>query len=132
MSEGWFLQLAPSNIGVSVVSVSFERTRIHESGRVRQDKYGGQGEVDPGVAATRDAAAQQVLSGIDPDIVGARVLEAMKAGELYIFTHPNMKPFAEQRFQMILAAFDRAAESEALKAVKDWAPAPMLNPQGAP
>jgi NAD(P)-dependent dehydrogenase (short-subunit alcohol dehydrogenase family) len=132
MSEGWFLQLAPLNIGVSVLCPGFVRTRIHESGRVRQDKYGGQGEVDPGVAATRDAAAQQVLSGIDPDIVGERVLEAVKAGELHVFTHPNMKPFAEQRFQTILAAFDRAAESEALKAVKEWAPTPMLDPQARP
>jgi NAD(P)-dependent dehydrogenase (short-subunit alcohol dehydrogenase family) len=132
MSEGWFLQLAPLNIGVSALCPGFVRTRIHESGRVRQDKSGGQGEVDPGVAATRDAAAQQVLSGIDPDIVGERVLEAVKAGELYIFTHPNMKPFAEQRFQMILAALDRAADSEALKAVKEWAPAPMLNPDSTP
>jgi NAD(P)-dependent dehydrogenase (short-subunit alcohol dehydrogenase family) len=132
MSEGWFLQLAPLNIGVSVLCPGFVRTRIHESGRVRQDKYGGRGEVDPGVAITREAAAQQVLSGIDPDIVGGRVLEAVKAGELHIFTHPNMKPFAEQRFQMILAAFDRAADSEALKAVKEWAPAPMLNPDRTP
>jgi NAD(P)-dependent dehydrogenase (short-subunit alcohol dehydrogenase family) len=132
MSEGWFLQLAPLNIGVSVLCPGFVRTRIHESGRVRQDKYGGQGDVDPGVAMNREAAAQQVLSGIDPDIVGERVLEAVKSGELYIFTHPNMKPFAEQRFQMILAAFDRAADSETLKAVKEWAPAPMLNPDSTP
>jgi NAD(P)-dependent dehydrogenase (short-subunit alcohol dehydrogenase family) len=132
LSEGWFLQLAPLNIGVSVLCPGFVRTRIHESGRGRQDKYGGQGDVDPGVAANRDAAAQQVLSGIDPDIVGERVLEAVKAGELYIFTHANLRPFVEQRFQMILAAFDRATESEALKAVKEWAPAPMLDPQVAP
>ncbi|HEX3945150.1 MAG TPA: SDR family NAD(P)-dependent oxidoreductase [Rhizomicrobium sp.] len=127
MSEGWFLQLAPLNIGVSVLCPGFVRTRIHESGRGRQDKYGGQDD-DPGVAATLEAAAQQVLSGIDPEIVGERVLEAVKAGELYIFTHPNMKALVEQRFEMILFAFDRAAGSEALKAVKEWAPASMLNP----
>ncbi|MBV8799079.1 MAG: SDR family NAD(P)-dependent oxidoreductase [Alphaproteobacteria bacterium] len=130
MSEGWFFQLAPLNIGVSVLCPGFVRTRIHESGRVRQDRYGGEGEVGTGVAADRESAAQQVLSGIDPDIVGERVLEAVKAGELYIFTHPNMKPLAEQRFQMILAAFDRAADSQALKAVKEWAAAPLLGPQG--
>ncbi len=130
MSEGWFMQLAPQNIGVSVLCPGFVRTRIHESGRARQDRYGGEGEIDSGVAATRDAAAQQVLSGIDPDIVGERVLEAVKANELYIFTHANMKPFVEMRFQMILAAFDRASESAALKAVKEWAPAPMLDPTG--
>lgn len=116
MSEGWFQQLAPMDIGVSVLCPGFVRTRIHESGRARQDRYGGQGEVDPGVGATRQAASENVMSGLDPDVVGARVLEAVKANELYIFTHPEMKEFVEARFQNILAAFDSAAHSEALKA----------------
>jgi NAD(P)-dependent dehydrogenase (short-subunit alcohol dehydrogenase family) len=132
LSEGWFMQLAPLSIGVSVLCPGFVRTRIHESGRGRQERYGGQGEVDPGVAVNREAAAQQVLNGIDPDIVGERVLEAVRAGEIHIFTHPNMKPFVEQRFQMILAAFDKAEQSDALKAVKEWAPAPMLDPSAQP
>ena len=55
MSEGWATQLAPLNIGVSVLCPGFVRTRIHESGRARQDKYGGVGEVDPGVGDTREA-----------------------------------------------------------------------------
>ena len=93
MSEGWYQQLAPMNIGVSVLCPGFVKTRIHESGRARQDKYGGIGEVDPGVGDTREQAAQNVLNGIDPDIVGNRVLEAIQNGELYIFTHPAMRPF---------------------------------------
>lgn len=119
MSEGWAGQLAADNIGVSVLCPGFVKTRIHESGRARQDRYGGSGEVDPGVGATRDQAAQNVLNGIDPDIVGNRVLEAMKAGELYIFTHPSMRPFVEMRFQGIMAAFDAAYQSPSLASVKD-------------
>ncbi len=119
MSEGWHQQLAPMNIGVSVLCPGFVKTRIHESGRARQDKYGGIGEVDPGVGDTREQAAQNVLNGIDPDIVGNRVLEAIQNGELYIFTHPAMRPFVEARFQMILAAFDAASNSPALASVKD-------------
>ncbi|MGH6873164.1 MAG: SDR family NAD(P)-dependent oxidoreductase [Rhizomicrobium sp.] len=120
MSEGWAQQLAPLDIGVSVLCPGFVKTRIHESGRARQDKYGGTGDVDPlGDGPAR--AAEMVLSGIDPDVVGNRVVEAMKAGELYIFTHPAMKAFVEMRFAGIMAAFDAAANSEALKAVKEWA-----------
>jgi short-subunit dehydrogenase len=103
------------DIGVSVLCPGFVRTRIHESGRARQDRYGGQGEVDPGVGATRQQAAENVINGLDPDVVGARVLEAVKANELYIFTHPEMKEFVEARFQNIMAAFDSAAHSDALK-----------------
>jgi len=128
MSEGWYQQLAPVNIGVSVLCPGFVKTRIHESGRARQDKYGGIGEVDPGVGDTREQAAQNVLNGIDPDIVGNRVLEAIQNGELYIFTHPAMRPFVEARFQMILGAFDAASNSPALASVQDHT-VPTLTPK---
>jgi NAD(P)-dependent dehydrogenase (short-subunit alcohol dehydrogenase family) len=124
MSEGWAGQLAPLNIGVSVLCPGFVKTRIHESGRARQDKYGGTADVDPGLQGTRDQGAQMVLNGIDPDIVGARVVEAVRDGELYIFTHPHFIDFVEGRFGAIRAAFAKAAASEALKAVKVW-PSPM-------
>jgi NAD(P)-dependent dehydrogenase (short-subunit alcohol dehydrogenase family) len=115
MSEGWFQQLAAIDIGVSVLCPGFVRTRIHESGRARQDRYGGHGEVDPGVGSTPDDAAQNVLHGLDPDIVGNRVVEAVKGGELYIFTHPEMREYVEARFKNIMAGFDAADHSEALK-----------------
>lgn len=126
MSEGWAAQLAPEGIGVSVLCPGFVRTRIHESGRARQDKYGGAGAVDP-LGNGPSEAAQAVMSGIDPDIVGARVLEAVKAGETYIFTHPNMREYVQMRFAGIMAGFDAADRSEALKAVKEWA-SPLSRP----
>jgi NAD(P)-dependent dehydrogenase (short-subunit alcohol dehydrogenase family) len=128
MSEGWAAQLAPLGIGLSVLCPGFVRTRIHESGRVRQDRYGGKGDVDPGVGSSPQEAAENVTHGIDPDIVGARVLEAIKAGEFYIFTHPAMRDYVEARFQSIRAAFDVAAASEVLKGVKEWAPVRPIGP----
>jgi len=119
MSEGWAMQLAPENIGVSVLCPGYVRTRIHESGRARQDRYGGIGDVDPGVGGAREDAVKNIMSGIDPDIVAARVLEAVKAGELHIFTHVAFKPIVEARFQSILEAFDKSAKSPALKSVLD-------------
>lgn len=114
MSEGWASQLAPHGIGVSVLCPGFVRTQIHESGRNRQTQYGGSGYVDPGVAASREEAAANVLNGIDPDIVGARVVESIKANDLYIFTHREMRAFVEMRFQNILKGFDSADASAAL------------------
>jgi NAD(P)-dependent dehydrogenase (short-subunit alcohol dehydrogenase family) len=121
MSEGWAGQLAPFGIGVSVLCPGFVRTRIFESGRNRQDKYGGRGDVDA-LGSGREAGAQMVMNGIDPDIVGARVVEAVRDNELYVFTHPHYKDIVETRFAAIRAAFDTAAASEALKAVKNWPP----------
>jgi NAD(P)-dependent dehydrogenase (short-subunit alcohol dehydrogenase family) len=115
MTEGWAMQLAAENIGVSALCPGFVKTRIHESGRVRQDKYGGPGEID-----VMGQAAALVLSGIDADFIGPRVLEAVKAGETYIFTHPNMRGVVQMRFAAIMAAFDAAERSEVLKSVKDW------------
>lgn len=111
MSEGWHGQLAEEGIGVSVLCPGFVKTRIHESSRTRQEAYGE--------AAARDeadlaGAAAFVLNGLDPDRVGARVLEAIRENELYIFTHPDMRGAVEARFANIMAGFDRAAESDAL------------------
>ncbi|PKQ05097.1 MAG: short-chain dehydrogenase, partial [Alphaproteobacteria bacterium HGW-Alphaproteobacteria-11] len=90
----------------------FVRTRIHESGRARQDKYGPAAEDrDP---ERVEATKQLILGGLDPDRVGARVVEAVQAGELYIFTHPDMAPFFVERARNIEAAFAHAAESPAL------------------
>ncbi len=115
MSEGWVQQLAPENIGVSVLCPGFVKTRIYESGRARQEKYGaGNDERDPERA---EVAKQFVLAGIDPDRVGARVVEAILGNELYIFTHPDMAPLFEARATAIRNAFAQAAESPALKGV---------------
>jgi len=119
MSEGWAAQLQPMGIGVSVLCPGFVRTRIFESRRNRQQKYGG--SADGGDLASDEsgaAAAQMIQSGIDPDIVGARVVEAVRDGELYIFTHPEYRDAVETRFAAIRAAFESAAKSAALKTPK--------------
>ena len=81
----------------------------------RQEKYGSANdERDPERA---EIAKQFVLSGIDPDHVGSRVVEAILGNELYIFTHPDMAPLFEARAAAIRNAFAHAAESPALKGV---------------
>lgn len=121
MSEGWAGQLAPQGIGVSVLCPGFARTRIHESDRNKPARYGA-GNSTSGLGNTREEGAALVNSGIDPDIVGERVAEAVKAGELYIFTHLDALPFVEARFQMILDAYRRAKSSSVLAKLPATAP----------
>jgi hypothetical protein len=52
---------------------------------------------------------------MDPAMVAARVLEGIRDNELYIFTHPELKAAFEARFNAVLAAYDRAAKSPALR-----------------
>ena len=110
MSEGWAEQLAPKNIGVSVLCPGFVKTRINESRRNRPAAYGPDERAPP----LADAPPSRVLSGIPVEPVGRRVVEAVKANELYVFTHPGSRAAVADRFGRILAAFDAADASPAL------------------
>jgi NAD(P)-dependent dehydrogenase (short-subunit alcohol dehydrogenase family) len=106
LSEVLREELAPEGIGVSVLCPGGVRTRIHEAGRNRPAVLGGP---DPGAAraAPTDAAVE---TGMDPLAVGARVLRAIRANELYILTHPEFRAAFAARAEAILAAYDRAAK----------------------
>ena len=109
MSEGWRVQLAPLGIGVSVLCPAFVRTEI---GGGHRNRPGGP---RPSANRERDAAMKQLIDdGMEPAMVAARVLEGIRDDELYIFTHPELKPAFEARFNAILAAVDHAARSPAL------------------
>ena len=123
MSEGWAGQLAPQGIGMSVLCPGYVRTQIIDSVRTRQDRYGGVGQATFGQSPERTQAVRaSIQSGIDPDIVGQRVLEGVTAGDLYIFTDPRFEAIVEMRFAAIRAGFAAAAASPALASVKDWGP----------
>lgn len=111
MSEGLVEQLKPLDIGVSVLCPGFVRTRIGESGRNRPERYGPVPALDPASPAGALVAeiAQLLQAGLDPSAVAARVLRAICEDELYVFTHPEMRPAVEARFDAILTAMDKAA-----------------------
>ncbi|XSC47322.1 SDR family NAD(P)-dependent oxidoreductase [Bradyrhizobium sp. RDT10] len=111
MSEGLAMQLKPHGIGVSVLCPSFVRTRIGESGRNRPERYGQSQPLDPASpsAAVVAEIARQIEAGLDPATVAARVLEAIRQDDLYVFTHPGMRAEVEPRFAAILAAMDRVS-----------------------
>jgi NAD(P)-dependent dehydrogenase (short-subunit alcohol dehydrogenase family) len=109
MSEGLSQQLKPHGIGVSVLCPEFVRTRIGESGRNRQVRYGKTPVFDPGSPAAQTVAeiARRLQAGLDPFDVARRVLSAIREEELYVFTHPNMRQAVDGRFAAIQAATDR-------------------------
>jgi NAD(P)-dependent dehydrogenase (short-subunit alcohol dehydrogenase family) len=109
MSEGLAAQLKPFGIGVSVLCPSFVRTGIGESGRNRPRRYGPTQPLDPASPAAAMVAeiATRLQAGLDPSAVAARVLEAIRNDELYVFTHPDMRDGVDQRFAAIQAAMDK-------------------------
>ena len=62
MSEGLSMQLKPYGIGVSVLCPSYVRTRIGESGRNRQPRYG---ETPEATLAALRAMQEPLLGGLD-------------------------------------------------------------------
>jgi NAD(P)-dependent dehydrogenase (short-subunit alcohol dehydrogenase family) len=114
MSEGWAGQLAPKNIGVSVLCPGFVQTRIYESHRNKPTRYGEQDTVQVGIGDTREQTKAMVMSGMPSEPVGNRVVEAVKDNDLYIFTHVEFRPLVQMRFANIMAAFDKSEKSKAL------------------
>lgn len=117
MTEGWARQLAPFGIGVSALCPGFVRTKIGRAGRNRQDRYGGSTETGFG-----EPGMHLLAQGIDPDLVGERVVEGVKAGELYIITDPRYAEANERRMAGVRAAFAAAEQSAVLGLVKAWPP----------
>src|SRR5664279_3878847 len=111
MSEGLAPQLTPVGIGVSVRCPGFVRTGIGESGRNRPDRYGPTQPLDPSSPAAALVAeiARRLQAGLEPSVVAAKVLDAIRNDELYVFTHPEMREFLDERFKAIQAAMDKAA-----------------------
>ena len=112
LAEAMAAELAESKVGVSVLCPGFVSTRIHESARNRPEELQVERGHDIDVAGI---TAALVTGGIPADRVGERVVEAIEAGEFYVFTHPDMRAYVQARFANIMAGFDSADRSPALQ-----------------
>lgn len=117
LSESWSEELRHQNIHVAVLAPAFVKTRIHQSYRNRQPRYATDVAPTPDVFKIAKVTTEAVNNGIDVNIVGKRVLEAMAAREFYIFTHPSYSAVTQYRGAAIAEAFDRAAASPELSSV---------------
>ena len=104
LSEALEQELAGSGIGVSGLCPGGVDTAIFNSAATRPERYGGRYS-RPEQEAMKSAFATGMLS---PDVVGRRVLQAMRDNEFYILTHTIERAAIEARFDRILSAFDRA------------------------
>lgn len=105
ISEAARADLAPKNIGVSVLCPGMIATNIIKSDRNRPAELAEVGSrFEPEAREFVDAvfAAQ----GLDPLKVGEQVVHGIKGNRPYIFTHAGLRDAMEQRFSEILNAFD--------------------------
>ncbi len=104
------LEQAGSSVGVTVLCPGPVRTNIKASSRNRP------GGLAPGGLADYDLEqdpARQRDRWLDPAQVGPIVVDAIKRGELYAITHPELFARVERRHERLAAAFARAAARDA-------------------
>lgn len=116
LSEAMRDDLADKNIGVSVLCPGVVNTNIFDSGRNRPAELQGDADNTSNLLAADgdeedpDARMATILEGaLDPAVVGEMVLDAIRNDDLYIFTHPELGPFVDDRHDQIKASFERWA-----------------------
>lgn len=109
-------ELAPTGVGASALCPGVVNTRISQSARNRPEAAGGPVseedmgpplELPPGMEMPRIIGANIR----EPEEMAARVVEGVKANDLYIVTHPETREAVEERFAAIMAAFDKLESS---------------------
>jgi NAD(P)-dependent dehydrogenase (short-subunit alcohol dehydrogenase family) len=100
LSESLAHDLADTPIGVSVLAPAAVKTRIYTSGENRPKRFGGPYEEDG-----NNRFQKELEHGLEPDVVGERVVRAIKNRELYVFTHMETRDWLLARHQRIIDAF---------------------------
>jgi NAD(P)-dependent dehydrogenase (short-subunit alcohol dehydrogenase family) len=100
------LALENSKVGVTALCPGTTRTNIKNSLRNRPRDLGSGKLLD--VDLEQQAEFRDAFRWLEPTEVGAIVVEAIRRGDLYAITHPEMFGAVEQRFQAITDAFRRA------------------------
>lgn len=105
-SEAMRADLEREGIGVSTLCPGPIDTNLPASDRLRgtAEKTGGASE----------ALSPFIRGGMKPDDVGPIVLAGIRANLPYIFTHDDMRDLFAQRFETVLACFDRIGALENL------------------
>jgi NAD(P)-dependent dehydrogenase (short-subunit alcohol dehydrogenase family) len=100
------LEAAGSRVGATVLCPGTVRTNIKNSTRNRPVTLGAGGLVDADLENSDFGAHMRWL---EPEDVGDVVIEAVRRGDLYAFTHPEMGSIVLDRHDHIKNALDAAA-----------------------
>jgi NAD(P)-dependent dehydrogenase (short-subunit alcohol dehydrogenase family) len=103
LSQSLRASLAPHGIGVSVLCPGLVKSYIYASDDIRPEALrAGARPVD---ASNVKRLAEIHEFGMEPDVIAARVLEAMREDRFHIFSHPEFKDELREVFDEVLADF---------------------------
>jgi NAD(P)-dependent dehydrogenase (short-subunit alcohol dehydrogenase family) len=106
LTESLRYDLAPYNIGVSVLCPGTVATNLHESEDIRPAKYAGDNDstIREKRAVSGSLLARVLPTGMDPLEVGEKVLRGIRRNDFYIFSHPEFKDEFQESFDEIISA----------------------------
>jgi NAD(P)-dependent dehydrogenase (short-subunit alcohol dehydrogenase family) len=103
LSEALEQEVEDAGIGVSVLCPGAVDTSIFASAATRPDRFGG-----PYARPQQEQMHGAMGQGLPPELVGQRVLQAIRGREFYVLTHAGERTAVKARHDRIEAAFERA------------------------
>jgi NAD(P)-dependent dehydrogenase (short-subunit alcohol dehydrogenase family) len=103
LSESLRASLAPRGIGVSVLCPGLVKSYIYASNDVRPAALKAGAKPVDQEFVKRLADIHEF--GMEPDVVAARTLEAMRENRYHVFTHPEFKDELRELFDEVLTDF---------------------------
>jgi NAD(P)-dependent dehydrogenase (short-subunit alcohol dehydrogenase family) len=103
MSESLRASLAPHGIGVSVLCPGLVKSYIYASDDIRPQRLKAGAKPVDTENVRRLAEIHEF--GMEPDVIAARVLDAMRENRFHIFTHPEFRDELRELFDEILQDF---------------------------
>lgn len=104
LSENLYHSLARQNakLKTAVLCPGWVNTRALDSERNRPPALRVERQMRPEQAALLQTLQQRLTHGLPPSQVASQVFAAMRAGQFYILTHPELKELVRQRMEDIL------------------------------
>jgi len=110
LSEALRTALAGSNIGVSVLCPGMVKTRILEREGTRPSQFVPNEKGAETAAKAHSEVMQLAMQiGIEPEVVAQKVVDAIKANQLYVFPQAEFRDAAAARFASIVESFGEPA-----------------------
>lgn len=114
VSESLAGELADTPIGVTILCPGFMRTGLHDSSLQRPQAFGGaKASLIDRTVGDSDGLAAAIAAGISADDAAALAIRGVKAGALYVVTHPEHRGDIAAKGERLLAAYHEAAMRQA-------------------
>ncbi len=102
LSETLYCDVHDKGIGVTAILLGPTASNIHKVSKQRPAAFAGTAQAAREVAS---GDAPLLMAGMEPIEAGRKVIDAIEADQLYLFTHREFRHGVQQRLDAIMAGF---------------------------